>query len=130
LAAITEKETAMFPATITLTVATVAKVLNRVNQDSYGSEYQLNDTLDSWNLKFRHSTDPLDGDGVAMKRHNVFLEHVVYPTATTLMKKDTVTVTFRHDKYSAPLSVSDIAKAVNVWLGPATNLVDVTAGIN
>jgi hypothetical protein len=120
----------MFAATITLTVNAVPKVLNRVNQDSYGSEYQLNDTLDSWNLKIRHTTDSRDGDGLVMKRHNVFVEHVVYPTAVNLMKKDTFTVTLRHDSNQSPLSCTDIGKAVNVWLATATNIADIGNGIN
>jgi hypothetical protein len=120
----------MFPSTITLTVNSIAKVLQRVNQDSYGSEYQLLDTLDSWNLKIRHSTDSVDGDGLIMKRHNVFIEHVVYPTATTLMKKDSYTLTMRHDRFSAPTSAVDIAKAANVWLATSTNLADIGGGAN
>lgn len=120
----------MFPATITLTVATVAKILNRVNQDSYGSEYQLNAALESLNLKIRHSIDKADGDGMIMRRHNVFVEHIVYPTPTTAMKKATYAVTIRHDKFSDPLTSVDIAKAVNVWLGTGTNLADIGAGVN
>lgn len=120
----------MFPNTITLTVAAVAKVLNRVNQDGYGSEYQFNGATESINLKIRHSTDKVDGDGLVMKRHNVFVEHVVYPTITTLMKKETVTVTLRHDKFSDPTGVVDVTKAVNVWLGTGTNLADIGAGVN
>lgn len=120
----------MFAATITLTIATVAKVLNRVNQDSYGSEYHLNGATESINLKIRHSTDSVDGDGLVMKRHNVFVEHVVYPTPTTAMKKATFTVTIRHDKFSDPLNSVDLGKAVNVWLAAATNLADIGAGIN
>lgn len=120
----------MFPSTITLTVNAVAKVLNRINQDSYGSEYQLLDALDSWSLKIRHSTDSVDGDGLIMKRHNVFIEHVVYPTATTLMKKDSFTLTMRHDRFSAPTSVVDITKAANVWLGTGTNIADIAGGVN
>lgn len=120
----------MFPSTITLTVNTVAKVLNRVNQDSYGSEYQLNAATESYNLKIRHSTDSIDGDGLVMKRHNVFVEHIVYPTPTTAMKKETFTVTLRHDKFNDPTGIVDIGKAVNVWLGTATNLADLGAGVN
>jgi hypothetical protein len=120
----------MFPATITLTVNSVAKVLNRVNQDSYGSEYSLSDTLDSWNLKIRHSKDTKDADGLVMKRHNVFVEHVTYPTPTTLMKKDSFTLTLRHDQFSAPTSAVDIGKAVNVWIGTSTNFADIGAGVN
>lgn len=120
----------MFPATITLTVNAVAKVLNRVNQDNYGSEYQLNAATESFNLKIRHSIDSRDGDGLVMKRHNVFVEHVVYPTPTTAMKKETVTVTLRHDQFTDPVGVGDITKAVNVWLGTGTNIADLGAGVN
>lgn len=120
----------MFPATITLTVATVAKVLNRINQDSYGSEYQFNGATESYNLKIRHSVDSVDGDGLVMKRHNVFVEHVVYPTPTTAMKKETVTVTLRHDKFNDPTGVADVTKAVNAWLGTGTNITDIAAGMN
>lgn len=120
----------MFPATITLTVNAVAKVLNRLNQDNYGSEYSLVDTLDTWNLKIRHSTDTLDGDGLVMKRHNVFVEHIVYPTVTNLMRKDTYTVTLRSDSNQSPASMVDIGKAVNVWLAAATNMADIGNGIN
>jgi hypothetical protein len=120
----------MFPATITLTVNAVPKVLNRVNQDSYGSEYQLNAALESYNLKIRHSTDSVDGDGLVMKRHNVFVEHIVYPTPTTLMKKESYTLTVRHDKYSDPTGSVDIGKAVNVWIGTSTNFADLGAGVN
>lgn len=120
----------MFPSTITLTVDTVAKVLNRVNQDSYGSEYQLNAATESYNLKIRHSSDSPDGDGLVMMRHNVFLEHVVYPTATTLMHKETCTVTMRHDKFNDPSGVVNIQKALNVWLASGTVLADLGAGVN
>jgi len=120
----------MFPSTITLTIATVAKVLNRVNQDSYGSEYQLNGALESINLKIRHSADAADGDGIVMKRHNVFVEYVIFPTLTVAMKKATFTVTLRHGAFDDPLSAIDLGKAVNVWLATATNLADIGAGIN
>lgn len=120
----------MFPSTITLTIATVAKVLNRVNQDSYGSEYQLNGGTESINLKIRHSNDSPDKDGLVMKRHNVFVEHVIYPTPTVAMKKYTYTVTLRNDQFSDPTGSVDLSKAVNVWAGTASNLADIGAGVN
>lgn len=125
------KETAMsFPATITLTVNSVPKVLNRVNQDNYGSEYSLIDTLDSWNLKIRHTQDSPDSDGLVMRRHNVFVEHVVYPTVTALMQKETVSLVIRQDTQHGPSTMVDITKAVNVWLASGTVIADLGAGIN
>lgn len=119
-----------FPETITLTVNTVAKILNRINQDTYGSEYQLLGATESINLKIRHSADSVDKDGLVMKRHNVFVEHVVYPTPVAAMKKFTYTVTLRHDQYSDPILAVDLGKASNVWLATATNIADVGVGKN
>lgn len=120
----------MFPSTITLTINAVAKVLNRVNQDSYGSEYQYNGSTESINLKIRHSKDSVDGDGLVLKRHNVFVEHVVFPTPTASMKKFTYTVTVRQDQFSGTAESVDLGKAVNVWLAAGTNFADLGAGVN
>lgn len=120
----------MFPATITLTINAVAKVLNRVNQDAYGSEYQMNGALEGIVMKIRHSSDSKDGDGLILKRHNVFVEHVVYPTPTTAMKKFTATVTIRQDQFSGTAESVDLGKALNVWLAASTNFADLGAGVN
>lgn len=119
-----------FPDTITLTINSVAKVLNRVNQDSYGSEYQLNAALESVNLKIRHTIDSIDGDGLIMKRHNVFVEYKVYPTLTVPMQKFTSTVTVRHGSFNDPDVSSNLGKAVNVWLATSTNFPLFAAGVN
>lgn len=120
----------MFAATETLTINSVPYVLNRVNQDSYGSEYSYVGATDSVNMKIRHSTDSVDGDGITMLRHNVFVEHVVYPTATTEMEKYTYTCTIRVGKYNDPDEGTYLGQAVEAWLGTSTNLADIVAGIN
>lgn len=121
-----------FGATITLTVNSVAKVLNRINQDNYGSEYSLLTATDSWNLKIRHSTDSPDADGVTMLRHNVYLEHITYPTSTTPMYKESVTGTFRCGKYDGNTQIGYDAKAVLAWLSASTYAVvdDLNNGLN
>lgn len=120
----------MFPATITLTVNAIAKVLNRVNQDNYGSEYQLNGSTESFVLKIRHTVDSTDGDGLSMKRHNVFVEHIIFPTVTDPLQKFTYTATLRHGSFNDPTNSVDLAKAVNAWLGTSTNMADIGAGVN
>lgn len=119
-----------FPATITLTINAVAKVLTRNNQDNFGSEYQYNGATESIVLKIRHSVDNVDGDGLVMKRHNVFVEHVVFPTPVAAMKKFTATCTIRQDRYSGIVESVDLGKALNVWLAAATNFADLGAGGN
>lgn len=72
----------MFSDTITLTIDADAKVLNRINQDGYTSEYFLRESDGSLRLKLRNTSykDKSRG-GVAVDRHNIELVHTVYPVA-------------------------------------------------
>lgn len=121
----------MFSDTISILVApSDTIILNRVNQDNYGSEYAYSDALRAANLKIRHSTDSVDKDGLVMRRHNVFFEYVVYPTLTVALKKYSSTSTFRGDKYCDPALEASIAKGVNTWLASGTVIADLVAGNN
>lgn len=122
----------MFANTLTLTIAGVATVLNRVNQDAFGSEYQFTDALSSVSMKIRHSLDNPDKDGISMKRHNLFVERIVFPTLTVPMKKFTSTVTMRQGKFDDPVGTSDLLKAVNVLLATSSSqmVLDLSVGIN
>lgn len=121
-----------FGATLTLTVNAVAKVLNRVNQDNYGSEYSLISATDSWNLKIRHTADKPDSDGMTMLRHNMYLEHIVYPTSAALMLKESVTVTLRQGKYDGVAQVQYDTKALLAALSASTYAMvdDLSIGLN
>lgn len=120
----------MFANTITLTIAGAAHVLNRVNQDAYGSEYSYAGATSSVEMKIRHSTDKIDADGVVHKRHNVYIERIIFPTATELTKKQTFTATLRGGKLEDPVLSKDLALAANTWLASGTILVDLAAGVN
>lgn len=72
-----------FGATLTITVNSVAKVLNRINQDNYGSEYLLRGPTDEFRMKIRHSKENPKPDGSRLDRHNVELTHTVFKTSTT-----------------------------------------------
>jgi len=75
-----------FGATVTITVNAVAQVLNRINQDAYGSEWLLRTTLEEYRLKIRHSTESntagIDARLRGMDRHNMELTHTVFATTT------------------------------------------------
>lgn len=73
---------ALGTATLTVTINAVAKVLTRIADDGYSSEYLLRGTLDEFRLKIRHSsyTDAKRG-GKVVDRHNVELTHTVYPVS-------------------------------------------------
>lgn len=121
----------MLPSTITITIApSQDRILQRVNQDNFGSEYQFSNATEAIVMKIRHSTDSVDSDGLVMKRHNVYFERIVFPTISTLLKKESYTATMRHDRYDDPAVVGLIAKGVNTWLNTSTNLADLAAGQN
>lgn len=121
----------MFPSTISITVAVGNTiVLNRVNQDNYGSEYQFAGATESAVLKIRHTLENPQKDGRRFKRHNVFFEHVVYPTPTADSKINSMTLTMRNLEMSDPAVVSEITKGVEAWIGTGTNRLEIAQGAN
>lgn len=71
-----------FGSTLTLTVNAVAKVLNRVNQDNYGSEYLLLATTEEYRVKIRHSKESPKADGAIFNRHNIEVTHTIFATSS------------------------------------------------
>lgn len=74
-----------FGSTITFTINAVAVVLNRINQDSYGSEWLLRETLSEYRVKIRHSKETQKGAPTSMRgvdRHNLEFTHTIYATST------------------------------------------------
>lgn len=121
----------MFPSTISITIATgVTKVLNRVNQDSFNSEYLLRDATSQSILKIRHSLESKDSLGNQMARHNVYFEYTEFPTLTTPVVVRSYTMTMRAPAYSDPTVLSDLSKGVGTWLATSTNYADIASGIN
>ncbi len=121
----------MFAATISILVATGDTItLNRVNQDSFGSEYTFLDATRAASLKIRNSTDSKDAEQVTMLRHNVFFEYTVHPTPTSFVKKFTFTGTLRNGKADDPALCASIAKGVMAWMNTGTNLADLAVGVN
>lgn len=71
-----------FPDTITFTINAVAKILTRVKDDGYSSEYRLrNANIEEFTALIRNSTylDKVTGRNV--DRHSVELRHTVYAVA-------------------------------------------------
>ena len=81
----------MFTDTITVTINAVPKVLNRVNQDSYGSEYFLRETTGSFRLKLRNTKyNDKSRNGLQVDRHNIELVETVFavaPATTNTVRK-------------------------------------------
>ncbi len=70
-----------FGTTATITVNAVAKVLNRINQDNYGSEYFLRTTTESYRMKIRHSKMSPEKSGIVRDQHNIEVTHTVFGIA-------------------------------------------------
>ncbi len=69
----------MFSDTITITINSVPKVLTRVNQDRFSSEYRLRETTGHYLLRIRNTSyaDKARG-GLNIDRHNVEFVHTLY----------------------------------------------------
>lgn len=119
-----------FAATITLTLNSVAKVLNRINQDSYGSEYSMKSSTESIVMQIRHSVDSADAQGVKMDRHNIFVTHIIYATPLALEQKYTATGTFRMNSQGDPAKCGYLAAGLTDWLDTAGVITDLVAGVN
>lgn len=111
----------MFANTLTLTIGGVAKTLNRVNQDNYGSEYTFVSDTESIRCQIRHTTDKITTGEV--KRHNVYVERTIFATPSTTEKYFSVTGTLRARFDSAP---SDL---LSLWVGFTTLMLTLDDGL-
>lgn len=104
----------MLANTLTLTVNSVAKVLTRMNQDNYGSEYRLVSDTEKYTLKIRHQFGQKASGGRVFDTHNVVVEHVVFATPTTLAKTMTVSTTLRGEVGTLPANLDSLSDALGV----------------
>lgn len=83
----------MFADTITLTVNSVAKVLNRISTSGYSSEYLFRDAVEEFRMKIRQSTrtDAKRGSRLVDK-HNVELVQTIFAVSPATI--NTVVKTF------------------------------------
>lgn len=72
----------MFAATITVTIDSVAKVLNRISDGNYSSEYLLRETTSEFRMKIRHSSYIRKKTGRPVHRHACELTQLVFGTDT------------------------------------------------
>lgn len=96
----------MFADTLTITINTVAKVLTRINQDKYSSEYFLRGATEEFSMAIRNSSYTRKPDGKLVDRHAVELIHTVYAvspaTQNTVRKVYTVLENERSDTIVDP----------------------------
>jgi hypothetical protein len=105
----------MFASTVTITINSVDKVLNRINDGDYSSEYYLRTSTDSFRLKLRNSTytDKLRA-GRKIDRHNIEFVHTTFAVAPatvdivrkyySVLENDTSDVIADDAKFAAGIS--------------------------
>lgn len=69
--------------TITISRNAVNKVLSKINQDQYASEYYLKEALVEFRLKVKHSKDKVSAGKLPRDRHVITFTETVYATSTT-----------------------------------------------
>jgi hypothetical protein len=72
-----------FGSTLTLTINSVSKVLNKINQDGYGSEYLLRSATEEYRAKVRHSIESAKNGKEPFERHQVEVTQTIFATDTT-----------------------------------------------
>lgn len=112
----------MLGSTFVLPLTAGSKTLALINNDNYGSEYYLRESLVSWRVQVRHST--FQKAGVTYDRHNVTVTKKTFATPT-LAEFDNV-VSFTHSVIPGDTYV-ELANALAGWLETS---VSVTAASN
>jgi hypothetical protein len=109
----------MFAATLTLTINAIAKVLTRVNQDNFGSQYRFiaTDGSEIIDMKIRHSVDSNSNGQPPINRHNVYIERTIAATPTTAEKYWSVTYTLRDRQFSGPGDLDHMSVGALTLLG-------------
>lgn len=102
----------MLANTLTLTINSVAKVLTRVNQDNYGSEYRLVSASERIILKIRNSTQTVKG--VVFDSHNVMVEWTKIPASPATPTVLTASTTLRGQVGTDPAELDYLSDALGV----------------
>lgn len=105
--------------TISLTHNSVARVLSKINQDNYSSEYLLRTATDEFRLQVRHSTESAKPGVVPFERHNLEFTATTFATPTVAEVKNISSYTIRTRKGTDPATALLAAKAQVAWLSDA-----------
>lgn len=102
----------MFANTLSVTVgADAARVLVRINQDSFGSTYRLSTALELTELVIRNST--AKEANVLYDRHNAELRHTTYATDVLPERHYVASTTFKTRRTGGdPGRLADVTKAI------------------
>lgn len=100
-----------------------AKVLPKVNQDGYSSEYRLDEATVRYRAVIRHSSDKVKAGTQAFDRHTVTFERFLKPTELAPRGRLTqITFTIRMDPNEVAADVIDVSEAMSFYMVKAGNI--------
>lgn len=101
----------MFAATLTLPIDGTNYVLNRINQDNFGSSYKFKNGVELITLVVRHSVDVTQSPG-RINRHNLYIERTIFATPTAAAEFYSATYTLREGEFNDPAKLLKMSVGV------------------
>jgi hypothetical protein len=112
----------MFSDTITLTIGGTPKVLNRIRQDGYSSEYLLRESNSEHRMFIRNTSYTDKKRQVGLDRHNVEVRVTVFPVApATLSTVRKVYFVIENQQGDNLAESVNLAAATFAWGTASTN---------
>lgn len=105
--------------TISITHNAVARVLSKINQDNYSTEYMLRTSTEEFRIYVRHAVETAKAGIVPFERHNIEYIHTTFPTATVALLEERVAFTIRCKRMGDPAEALKTAKALQGFLTDA-----------
>lgn len=94
-----------------------AKVLPLINQDGYSTEYFLDEGLQTYRAKVRHSKDTVKAGTQAYDRHVVTFTKFVKPTEILpLGSSSDISFTIRNDPNGSQADIIDLSEAMSFYM--------------
>lgn len=93
-----------------------AKVLPLINQDGYTSEYFLDEGLQTYRAKVRHSRDTVKAGTQPYDRHTVTFIKYLKPTATVPGSQNEISYTIKNDPIGSQVDIIDLSEAMSFYM--------------
>ncbi len=119
-----------FGTTQSITINSIAYTLNKINQDSYGSEWYYTDANRILRMKIRHSKESPSPLGVINDRHNVEITHIIKATSTTKEIARVWYMVYRVGESDDPASVLLDFAGISAFINNSTRQTDLLAWLN
>jgi hypothetical protein len=105
--------------TITITHNAVSRVLSKINQDNYSSEYVLTTSTQNFRVFVRHTKEAAKTGALPIHRHYIELTVTTFATPTAFEVKDYSSFVVRNREGSDPAVTLLAAKSQLGWLTDA-----------